>query len=391
LYDKIETVTSLFNFSMPEDYYKILGVSKNASPDEIKRAYRRLAQQYHPDKGGDPAKFKEVNEAYQVLSDPQKRSQYDQFGTTFEQAKAGGGFQGFEGFRDFSSFADAFDFFGGGDQRSSRQRGQPAEGFGFEDIFENIFGGGTRARGRRSRGADINIDLEISLEEAYRGVEREINLYKGVICPSCKGSGAESGSKVKACPTCKGHGQVEERTRGGFFSFSQVKICPTCVGAGKKPEKVCPQCGGDGRIKDSKTLKVKIPPGIQNGQIVNLAGQGDAAAMGGSPGDLYIRVHVRPDPRFRREGDDLLYELAISFSQAALGDKIEVPTLSGWLNLKIPEGLESGSTIRLEDKGMPHLQRRGFGDMRVRVKVKTPKNLSKKAKELLGELKKEVE
>ena len=372
---------------MPEDYYKILGVSKSASPEEIKRAYRRLAQQCHPDKGGDAQKFKEVNEAYQVLSDPQKRGQYDQFGHTFEQAQAGGGTHGFEGFRDFSSFAEAFNF--------GRNGGDNGESFGFEDIFENVFGGGGgRTRRRGSRGADISVDVEISLEEAYQGVEKEINLYKGVVCPRCQGSGAEPGVKINECPACQGRGEVEQRSRGGFFSFSQVVICSTCGGLGKKPEKNCSQCGGDGRVKEEKTLKFKIPAGIQDGQTISLSGQGEAASASwrsGTAGDLYINVRVRPDPRFRREGDNLIYELLISFSQAALGAKIDVPTLSGWVNLKIPEGIESGATIRLDGKGMPHLARRGFGDMMVKVKVKTPKRLSKKAKELLEELRGEIE
>ncbi|MBU1102764.1 molecular chaperone DnaJ [Patescibacteria group bacterium] len=365
---------------MSEDYYKILGISKNASPDEIKRAYRRLAQQFHPDKGGDPEKFKEVNEAYQVLSDPQKRAQYDQFGSTFEQAQAGGAARGFEGFRDFSSFAEAFNF---GQNNGNN--------FGFEDIFESIFGGGRQGRQRSRRGADISVDAEISLEEAYRGVEKEIKLYKGVVCPKCSGSGAEPGAKLKECPTCKGRGQVEQRTGGGFFTFSQVITCRACGGLGKKPEKACAQCGGDGRIKKESVIKFKIPAGIQNGQTISLVGQGEAATHGGQSGDLYVTVYIRPDPRFRREGDDLIYELPVSFSQAALGEKIEVPTLSGWIKLKIPEGVESGTVIRLEDKGMPYLQRRGFGDMMVKVKIKTPKHLSRKAKELLEELKREIE
>jgi molecular chaperone DnaJ len=342
-----------------------------------------LAQQCHPDKGGDQQKFKEVNEAYQVLSDQQKRAQYDQFGTTFEQAQAGGGAHGFEGFRDFSSFAEAFNF------------GQNDESVGFEDIFESIFGGRAERSSSRAkrgvRGADISVDVEITLEEAYRGVEKEISLYKGVICSRCDGSGAEPGAKLKECSTCQGSGQVQERRGGGFFTFSQVRICPTCGGSGKKPEKVCSQCGGDGRVKENKILRVKIPPGIQDGQIISLAGQGEAAPYGGSPGDLYATIHVRPDPRYKREGDNLIYELPISFAQAVLGDKIETPTFEGWLKLKIPEGIESGTTIRLDGKGMPRLARRGFGDMMVRVKVKTPKRVSRKAKELLEELKKELE
>lgn len=372
---------------MSKDYYKTLGVGKNASVEEIKRAYRKLAHQFHPDKGGDPAKFKEINEAYQVLSDPQKKAQYDQFGTTFEQAKAGGGFSGFDGFRDFSSFAEAFNF--------GRNNGN---GGGFEDIFEGIFGHAQRASNRAQRGgsrsfrgSDIGVDVEISLEEAYSGTEREINLRKAVVCDQCGGNGAEPGSKIKTCSTCKGAGQIEERRGGGFFTFSQIKDCSDCHGFGKKPEKVCSKCGGDGRIKELKNLKLKIPAGIQSGQVISLAGQGEAAPYGGQAGDLYVTVRVKQDPRFLREGDNLIYDLLISFSQAALGDKIEIPTLSGWLNLKIPEGVESGAIIRLEGKGMPRLARRGFGDMMVRVKVKTPKRLSRKAKELLEELKKEIE
>lgn len=368
---------------MSEDYYKILGLSKTASPDEIKRAYRRLAQQHHPDKGGDQAKFKEINEAYQVLSDAQKKGQYDQYGTTFEHAQAQGGAHGFEGFRDFSSFAEAFNF------------GQ-AEGAnnasGFEDIFEGIFGG-SRSRAQRGggrRGLDIGVDVEISLEDAFRGVEKEMSLRRAAACDKCSGSGAEPGSKMKNCSTCKGAGQIEQRTGGGFFSFSQVVICPECHGRGKIPEKNCTKCGSDGRIKESKTLRIKIPAGISSGQVISLAGQGEVGAHGAPAGDLYVTVHVKAEARFTREGDNLFYDLPISFAQAALGDKVDVPTLAGLVNLKIPEGIESGINIRLEGKGMPRLQRRGFGDMIVKVKIKTPKKLSRKARELFEELRKEI-
>lgn len=371
---------------MSKDYYKILGLTKNASLDEVKRAYRRLAQQHHPDKGGDPEKFKEASEAYQVLSDSQKKSQYDQFGTTFEQAQARGGAHGFEGWRDFSSFAEAFNFGQAG-----------ANGAGFEDIFEGIFGHVQRASNRakrgggRLRGADIGVDLEISLEQAFKGADKEINLRRATVCRACSGNGAEPGSKMKTCLICKGQGQIEQRSGSGFFSFSQVIICPDCQGSGKKPEKICSSCGGDGRVKQSQSLLVKIPAGIQDGQVISLAGQGEAGAKGTTAGDLYITVHVRPDPRFYREDDNLFYELPISFAQAALGDKVEVPTLAGWVNLKVPEGVASGANIRLEGKGMPRLQRRGFGDMIVKVKIKTPKRLSRKARELLESLKKEIE
>lgn len=368
--------------NMSKDYYKILGISKNASPDDIKRAYRRLAHEHHPDKGGNQEKFKEVNEAYQILSDPQKKSQYDQYGTTFEQAQARGNAHGFEGFRDFSSFAEAFNF---------GQNNGASNGGGFEDIFEGIFGGTGRSRRGRQKGRDIGVDVEISLEEAFKGAEKEINLRRATACNICSGSGAELGTKLKTCSTCQGQGQIEQRSGGGFFSFSQVVACPDCRGAGKKPEKACSKCGGDGRVKEGKVLRVKIPAGIQNGQVISLAGEGEAGPMGALAGDLYITVHLRPDPRFTREGDNLFYDLPISFSQAALGDKIEIPTLSGWVNLKIPEGIESGANIRLEGKGMPRLQKRGFGDMIVRVKIKTPKRLSRRAKELLEDLKKETE
>jgi molecular chaperone DnaJ len=368
---------------MSKDYYKILGVNKSASPDEVKRAYRKLAQEHHPDKGGNSDKFKEINEAYQVLSDPQKRGQYDQFGSTFEQARSQGGFGGFEGFRDFSSFAEAF----GGSANSGN-----GGGFGFEDLFSGVFGGGARrSASRNRRGADIAVDMEISLAEAYSGIEKEINIYKSAVCEKCGGSGAESGSRIKECPTCRGRGQMEKRSGGGFFTFSQIVNCPDCHGSGKKIEKKCQSCRGEGRVKENKPFKIKIPAGIDNGQTISLSGQGEAAAHGGPAGDLFITVHVRPDPRFTRTGNDLQYSLPINFTQAALGDKIEVPTLAGWVKLKISEGVESGTTIRLEEKGMSRLQRRGFGDMLVKITVKTPKKISRRAKGLLEELKKEIE
>jgi molecular chaperone DnaJ len=365
---------------MAKDYYKILGLTKGATADEIKRAYRRLAHEHHPDKGGNQEKFKEINEAYQVLGDAQKRTQYDRYGSDFEQAQArGGGFSGFNGFRDFSSFGEAFS--GAGNEQA----------FNFEDIFEGVFGGSRRGAKKPRRGQNISVDVEISLEDAYKGIEKEISLHRNVVCQDCGGTGAEKGSKMKECKTCQGQGQVEQRSGGGFFTFSQVVTCPDCLGAGKKPEKKCSSCGGDGRKKESSRISIKIPAGISDGQVISLSGQGEAGLAGVPAGDLYVNVHVRPDPRFTREGDNLFYELPITFSQAALGDKIEIPTLSGWISLKIPEGVESGTIIRLEDKGMPRLQHRGFGDMMVKVRIKTPKRLSRKAKELLEELKREIE
>lgn len=366
---------------MPKDYYKILGLEKSASTDEIKKSYRRLAHQFHPDKGGDPEKFKEINEAYQILSDPKKRSQYDQFGSSFDQAQTGGGFSGFEGFRDFSSFAEAF---GQGNN----------ENFGFENIFEGIFGGRAQrasGRARGQRGNDIGVDVEISLAEAYSGFEKDIILRKAVVCNLCRGAGSEPGSKTKECSDCKGRGQIENRAGNGFFSFSQVIVCPRCNGAGKIPEKVCKKCGGEGRVKEEKNFKIKIPAGINSGQTIEFSEQGEAGRAGAPAGSLFVRIHIIPHSKFRREGDDLMYDLLISFPQAVLGDSIEIPTLSGSVKLKIPEGIESGTIIRLEGKGMSRLQRRGFGDMMVRVKVKTPKKLSRKAKEILEQLKGELE
>lgn len=367
---------------MPKDYYEVLGIEKSASPDEIKRAYRKLAQQYHPDKGGDAEKFKEVNEAYQVLSDPAKRAQYDRFGGTFEQARAQGGFGGFNGFRDFSSFAEAFDFF-----NQARESEFNVSDIG--DVFEEVFGtSGSRSR-RKQRGQDIAVDAEITLEDAAKGTEREFSLYRGVVCPKCSGSGVEPGSATKECPRCKGKGQIQETTRMGFFSFSQVKVCPICKGLGKKPEKFCTQCGGDGRIKEYSTIAVRIPAGIEDGQVISLRGQGEAGPLGAAPGDLYVTVRVKQHKLFKRKQDELYYDLEISFTQATLGDKIEVPTIFGTVELKIPEGVEDGTFIRLKGKGMPRLQGRGNGDMIVKVKIKTPKKLTRSQKDLIQKLKEE--
>lgn len=359
---------------MAKDYYEILGVSKNASDNEIKKSYRRLAQKYHPDKtGGDANKFKEINEAYQVLSDQQKRSQYDQFGTTFEQTQTGGGFSGFDGFRDFSGFADAFS--GGAD-------------FDLGDIFSGIFGG--RAKRGRGRGADISMNVEISLEEAFFGVDKEIEIYKSVSCPKCEGQGGEPSSKIETCLTCGGSGNVSKTRSAGFFSFSQIEVCSSCRGLGKKPDKSCSRCGGDGRINEKVKLGVKIPAGISDGQIIKLSGQGEAASLGNGPGDFYLGIRIKPHPHFKRHGDDLYYDLFIHIAQAALGDKIEVPTLEGNIKLQIPEGIDSGEIIRLKGKGMPRFGGRGRGAMMVKVRIKTPKRMSRRAKALMEELKGEL-
>ena len=376
---------------MSKDYYNILGVSKSASDDEIKKAFRKLAHKYHPDKGGgDEAKFKEINEAYQVLSDKQKRGQYDQFGSSFDQAGGGGGGQGFGGF-DFSGFSSGFS--GGGPGGVKFEFG--GDGGGFEDIFSNVFDGGGREKAGKtaSKGNDVAIDIEISLEDAALGIEKEIEMYLSAACPKCGGSGAELGSKINKCKTCNGSGQIKKERRTILGIFAQTVVCDDCQGEGMKPEKNCAKCGGDGKTKINKTVKVKIPAGIASGQTIRLTGQGEAGfrpIQGKSVfGDLYITVHIQPHLLFERKGDDIYYRLKINFSQAALGDKVEVPTLQGKIKLKIPAGIQSGKIIKLKNKGVACLQGWGRGDMFIVVQIKTPEKLFKRQKQLLKEMQKE--
>jgi molecular chaperone DnaJ len=368
---------------MAKDYYNILNVPRNASGDQVKRAYRRLANQYHPDKkGGDEKKFKEINEAYQTLSDPAKKQQYDQFGTTFEQSQSQGGYSGFNGFQDFSGFADAFSGFKQKQEQTEYNFG------GFEDIFQDIFGFGAK-KGRTQKGEDISVDLELTLEEASHGKIEEIEIYKRVICPKCKGEGIEQGTSFKVCPQCQGKGKIKTTQRTVFGSFMATKICSQCQGEGKIPEKPCGHCGGDGRIRNNEKNKIKIPAGIENGGILRLSGLGDAGKQGIQSGDLYATVHIKKHPYFERRGDDIFYQTKISFTQAALGDRIKVPALEGEVFLKVPAGIESGQIVRLKGKGITHLRSRGKGDEFIKIIIKTPKRFSRKAKELLKDLKKE--
>ncbi|MCX6766144.1 MAG: molecular chaperone DnaJ [Candidatus Moranbacteria bacterium] len=356
------------------DYYKILGVNRNASDDEIKKAYRKLAHKYHPDKaGGDEKKFKEINEAYQVLSDKAKRQQYDQFGRTFEQT--GAGFGGFEGF-DFGSF--------------SGRGGSSWDFGGFEDIFSDIFGEGFTGRTgtRRRAGRDIQVDVEISFEEMVQGTRRDVNLYKSVVCSVCHGTGGEPGAKEQSCPTCGGSGQVRKTTRSFFGSFTQVSTCPTCVGTGKTYSQKCHKCGGDGRVKEYQAVAINIPAGIQDGQTITLPGQGEAGEHGGAGGDLYTSVHVRPHPKFQRERDNITSTEQITFSQAVLGDKIAVETVEGSVKMKIPAGTQSSEIFRIKDEGIPHLGKRGRGDHLVKIVVKIPRHPSREQKELIEKLRK---
>jgi molecular chaperone DnaJ len=366
---------------MSSNYYDILGVSKGASDEEIKKAYRKLAHQHHPDKsGGDEKKFKEINEAYQVLSDKTKRAQYDQFGQTFDQTGRQGG-QGFGGF-DFGNFQ------GFGSQGS--------QGFNFEfggedmgDIFSDIFGGnfgGTR-RTRRQSGQDIQVDIEIDFTGMVKGARRSINLYKSVVCDVCEGTGGEPNAKKENCPNCKGSGQIRKTVRSFFGSFSQVATCPTCRGKGKVFSKKCHKCGGDGRMKKEERIEIEVPAGIENGQTISLRGQGEAGEYGAPAGDLYVNVHVSPHPKFKRDKNNILSEEQITYSQAVLGDKIDVETVDGITRMKVPAGTQSGEVFRIKDEGVPYLGKRGRGDQLVKIIVKIPKHMTREQRDLIERLK----
>ncbi len=357
---------------MAKDYYEILGVSKNADDNEIKKAYRKMAHKYHPDKqGGDEKKFKEINEAYQVLSDKTKRSQYDQFGQTFDGNGAGGfsGQQGFGGF-DFSGFQG---FSEGGD---------------FSDIFSDIFGGGSRSK---KRGSDIQVDVEIDFSEMVKGTEKEINLYKTVVCDVCSGSGGEPGSSAKTCPTCQGKGRIKKTAQSFLGAFSQIMECPECKGEGKVYEKKCAKCGGDGRRKSEQNIKINIPAGIGDGQTIALRSQGEAGEKGAQAGDLYVTIHVKPHSKFERKGNDILSQEHISFPLATLGGKITAETLEGDITLKIPSGTQSGEIFRIRNKGIKSFQRSGAGHHLVKIIVDIPQKISREQKKIIEQLQKTIE
>jgi len=356
---------------MAKDYYQILGISREASQDEIKKAYRKLAHKYHPDKGGDEKKFKEINEAYQVLSDKEKKAQYDRFGRVFE-----GGFE------------PGFDF--------NWAWGKPGEDFDFDfgdlgDMVEEMFGfGGPRRKKDLKRGKDIEIDLEIPLEDTLKGKEKEITLAKMISCSRCQGTGAEPGTPINECFSCRGTGQVQQIKKTFFGSFTRYITCPECGGEGYRPEKPCNVCKGEGRVRGEEDIKIFIPAGVDTNQAIKVEGKGEAGKRAGKPGDLYCRIFVKKHPLFKRKGDDLYISCPISFSQAALGDEIEVSTLEGAkLLLKVPSGTESGKILRISGKGIPHFSGYGKGDMYVELIVKTPKRLTKEQKKLLDQLRKE--
>jgi len=354
---------------MAKDYYETLGVSKNASKEEIKSAYKKLAKKHHPDVNkdhGSSEKFKEINEAASVLGDDQKRTSYDQFGT----ADVSGGFGGAEGF----GGSDFSDFMGGTE-------------FDFGDIFDQFFGhGGGRRRGSRQRsGSDLRYDLEVSLEEAADTIVKTINIPRLATCSKCGGSGAQSSSGVKVCDTCDGSGVETTTRRTPFGLFQQTTTCSKCRGEGKTIKDPCPACDGSGRVHKTQKIEVEIPAGVETGTKLRVRGEGEAGLQGGQPGDLYVVIHVKEHDIFSRDNDDIYVDVPISFSQACLGADIEVPTLKGKAELKIPQGTQTGTLFKMKGKGLPSLHGYGQGSEFVKVIVQVPDKLSKKQKELLKE------
>jgi len=357
-----------------KDYYEVLGVSKTASKDEIKDAYRKLALQYHPDRNKAPdaeEKFKQISEAYAVLSDDDKRAQYDQLG------HAG-----------FDQRYTAEDIFRGADFDSIFRD----LGFGFDlgDMF-NFFFGGRGFRERAARGRDLAYSIEVTLEEAADGGEKDLRIERTEKCDVCMGSGAAPNTSPRKCPRCNGGGRIQSTTRNAFGTFVQVTTCPTCRGKGKIVDTPCPKCRGSGLAEKERRITVKIPPGIDEGYQLRLPEEGELGPGSESPGDLYVLIHVAPHPYFKRDEDDILYNLTIGFAQAALGTEVTIPTLEGNTKLKIQPGTQSGEIIRLKGKGMPRFRRYGRGDMQVIVNISVPKKLTSQQKTLLEQLAKESE
>lgn len=346
------------------DYYEVLGVSKSASKDEIKKAYRKLSKKYHPDinkEEGADEKFKEITEAYDVLSDEQKRAQYDQFGHTDPNQ----GFGGFGGGGDFGGFG------------------------GFEDIFSTFFGGGGGSRRRDPnaprQGADLQYTMSLNFEDAVFGKETEIEIPREENCDTCNGTGAKEGTKAETCSHCHGSGQLNIEQNTPFGKIVNRRVCNYCDGTGQEIKHKCSTCGGTGRVKKRRKIALKIPAGIDDGQQLRVAGQGEPGVNGGPAGDLYVVFHIRSHEYFERDGDDVYCEMPLTFVQAALGDEIEVPTLHGKVKLKIPAGTQTGTKFRLRGKGVPNVRGRGIGDQHIIVKLITPTKLSERQKQLLQE------
>lgn len=352
------------------DYYEVLGVSKNASDDEIKKAHRKLAKKYHPDLNKDnpeaAEKFKELNEAYEVLSDKDKKAKYDQFGFAGVDPNYGGG----------GGFGGGFGGFGGFDMGD------------LGDIFGSFFGGGGSTRSRRNapqRGETLQQRVMLSFEEAAFGCEKEITIGRVETCEECGGSGAAPGTSAETCSNCRGTGTVTQTQRTPLGMFQTQSPCPNCRGTGKIIKTPCKKCGGKGKVRNNRTLKVKIPAGIDDGQSIQLRGQGGAGTNGGPAGDVIVTIGIRPHPLFTREGSDVLCDIPISFTQAALGDTLQVPTIDGKIEYEVPEGTQTGTVFRMRGKGIQNVNGRGRGDQFVRVNIEVPKNLSQKQKDLLRE------
>ncbi|MDQ5969122.1 MAG: molecular chaperone DnaJ [Patescibacteria group bacterium] len=357
---------------MSKDYYETLGVDKKASKDEIKKAFRTLAHKYHPDKKtGDDAKFKEINEAYSILSDDSKRAQYDAYGSNFNASGGAGGPQGGFGGFDFSQFTQGGQ--GGGFE------------FDFGDLFGNAFGGGGRAQTKRGR--DISIDIELSFEESVFGVERSVLLNKVSKCGVCGGNGAEKGTEMTKCDTCNGKGQIREVKRTFFGQFETTSTCESCQGTGKIPKVKCSACHGHGILKKESEIKVKIPAGIDHGEMMRLSGAGEAVS-GGQTGDLYIKIYVKKHTVFRKEGQNLLMDLNVKLTDALLGGEETIKTLDGDIKVRIPEGVTHGEVLRIKNKGVPY-DKHYRGDILIKLHLLLPKKLSKEARKLVESLKKE--
>ncbi len=355
------------------DYYEVLGVQKNASKEDMKKAYRKLAMQYHPDRNPDnkeaEEKFKEAAEAYEILSDDEKRSRYDRFG--HDGVK--GNTYGSPGFTDINDIFSHFsDIFGGG------------------SIFDDFFGGGQRSRGRRQGtgipGSDLRVNLKLTLEEIASGVSKKIKIKKQVKCSQCGGSGANAGTSTKTCPVCHGTGEVKTVSRSVFGQFVNISPCSNCNGEGSVIDEPCKKCMGDGRVNDEATININVPPGVHDGSYMTLRGEGNSGKRGGQPGDIIVVFQEIPHEYFMREGDDIIYDMFITFPTAVIGAEVEVPTLNGKAILKIEGGTQPGKLLKMRDKGIKHLNQSGHGDQLVRVNIEIPKKVSSKEKDLLKEL-----
>lgn len=362
----------VYPVTIAKDPYAILGISQNASQDDIKSAYRRLSKEWHPDKHkGDKAAedhFKEINEAYEILGNPERRTQYDRFGWAGGRAGAGNGANGFDfnGF-DFSSFGSAGDF---------------------GDVFESFFGGG-RKKAARAEGADREVEVHIGLAEVLKGEHATIGVRRMVACPECHGSGARPNSEIVTCKECGGTGQITHTVNSFFGRIQQRAVCSTCGGSGSVPKEPCPECKGEGRVQETSRITVDIPPGIEDGQTLRVRGQGDAGRRGGNAGDLFVHIRVTPDQRFTRNGADIRSTVSVSVVDALLGGTTEIDTVQGTSVVQIPEGMQPGQVFRLRGKGLPVLGSSRFGDHYVTLQVEIPKKLSRKERKILEEWRKE--